>query len=680
MKKLLFVMLLLLAIFPVSAQSSGALAYAWETVDLALAYPAGWEPPLEVVQEDRFILQMAQVLAGSVDLRPPGVPFITLTLIPAGEEDIAPDLNRLLRDRLTEIDIRVSGEQPVRWLAVDGVALNGSSRDSLLYGVGQAVYLPGRGTLLIVGRGLVEQQAIFSQFYNLVVNSLVLNANARPNMPQYGVLWRTERTLVDGEDAFLDLVAVTYDPALQRLYALDRLLGAVQIDALTGNVQALYGFDEAGLASDIAVNGAGRVFASDIGCGCLWLLNDAGLWSRRLLNFGPDAPLSVAGGTDNRVYVTDIQDDVFVIHVIENAQEQMIPLGDDVLSQPLLAVDRSGSLLALVDSQRVLRLEGNAFVEALELQVNLPYATDFTVDFNNNLVVVVPEQGVFVFDSAGNVVDRAGGVTSTFTQPGDLVNPVAAAVGMDGTIYVLDGDGSFGAVNALSTQVEAGRIGATHLAPRVEVQGSLSAEVATQTWTFAGLNGERITLTAVANDPTSDLNVALRLLDPTGREVGFNDDHEDLILLNSFDAQIAGYRLTKEGVYTVVVERVDGTGSYTLGLNKNRSLEFDATVGTSITGTLSEALGVDRWVFNGRAGDHLTITLRAQSGDLDPLLRLLNGNNDVLFENDDADEPALGPDAQLVDVRLPASGVYVIEAARYSGTGRYELTLLPVES
>lgn len=679
MKKILAAALLLILALPVAAQITGALPYAWDAADLALAYPAGWDEPLEIQLEDRMTLQLAQVLVDAVDVRPPGVPYITLTVIPPAEDDAAPDLSALLQQALRDIDIRPTSEQPVRWLGVEGVAVRGSSADGLLYGVGQAVNLPVRGTVMIVGRGLVEQQDIVARFYNLVLSSVVLGANVRPTLPQYGVLWRAERTLADGEQAFLDLTGLAYDAPNQRLYALDQIAGVIQLDASTGAVEAIYPFSEPGLPSDIAVTSEGRVFVTDTGCGCLWVLNNTGQWIRRLDDFGPDAPLSLAADFEGRVYITDVQEEGVVVRVVDGAQVSAIPMSEDVIQQPLLTVDLSGRVLALVDHYRVLRLGDEGFMPDFDLTANLPQAADITVDLNNQLLVVTPDQGIVAFDMEGNEIDRIGRVITAFSQPGDLVTPTGVAAGADGTVFVADGDGFYGAVSALSTLVEPGRLGAARLIPQLEVQGSVSTDVPSQTWTFEGAAGERVTLTAVALDAASGLNLALRLIAPNGREEAYNDDHENPALFHPFDAQIAGLRLAQDGVYTIAVERVDGGGAYRLGLSKNRSFEIAPDAETVFTGQLSAVFGVDRWVFRGRAGQRLTITLNAESGTLDPALRLLDGSNNLLLENDDAEDPQLGPDAQLVEARLPASGTYVIEAARFSGEGRYRLTITPVE-
>jgi hypothetical protein len=184
---------------------------------------------------------------------------------------------------------------------------------------------------------------------------------------------------------------------------------------------------------------------------------------------------------------------------------------------------------------------------------------------------------------------------------------------------------------------------------------------------------------------TGFFNVALHLLAPDGSEAAYNDDHEGDVLFGSLDAQIVDYTLPQTGTYTIGVERVDAeNGTYTLALTQDRPLTLAVSVDgspaeTVVLGILSDVLASDRWVFDGLAGQVLTITMNAENETLDSYLRLSDANGTLIAENDDADNSELGSDAQLVEVRLTMSGKYTIEAARFEGEGRYTLTISPVE-
>jgi hypothetical protein len=81
-------------------------------------------------------------------------------------------------------------------------------------------------------------------------------------------------------------------------------------------------------------------------------------------------------------------------------------------------------------------------------------------------------------------------------------------------------------------------------------------------------------------------------------------------------------------------------------------------------------------MFQASAGDSLTFTMLTTTGDLDPLLELLDPVGRRLAFNDDTNDPDLGVNAQIAGVMLPEDGVYVLEASRYEGTGRYEIVIV----
>jgi hypothetical protein len=81
-------------------------------------------------------------------------------------------------------------------------------------------------------------------------------------------------------------------------------------------------------------------------------------------------------------------------------------------------------------------------------------------------------------------------------------------------------------------------------------------------------------------------------------------------------------------------------------------------------------------MFEGHAGDVLTFTMTGESGTLDPALTLLKPDGDLLAFNDDASDPQLDVNAQVSRVSLPVDGLYIVEAGRYEGAGRYNLVVV----
>ncbi len=100
------------------------------------------------------------------------------------------------------------------------------------------------------------------------------------------------------------------------------------------------------------------------------------------------------------------------------------------------------------------------------------------------------------------------------------------------------------------------------------------------------------------------------------------------------------------------------------------------TYGQEETGAIDNTSPVYRYQFTASEGDLVTINLKAVSGNLDPILRLLDATGRPVAQNDDARNNTR--DAALVDITLPNSGVYTIIASRFGmedGTSEGEFTL-----
>jgi hypothetical protein len=181
----------------------------------------------------------------------------------------------------------------------------------------------------------------------------------------------------------------------------------------------------------------------------------------------------------------------------------------------------------------------------------------------------------------------------------------------------------------------------------------------------------------VIADALSDLDVALRIVAPDGNEVLYINDDETGVLLSPTDVLVEDFAFEQVGIYSLIVERISGVGQYALGLAGTEPLPFDSTANNEVqvSGSLEEARISDSWTFEGTANLTLTITMSALDDTLDPLLRVFDAQGTLLFENDDAENPDLFRDAQIVDLVLPRNGIFTIEATRFDGQGRYELTV-----
>ncbi len=108
------------------------------------------------------------------------------------------------------------------------------------------------------------------------------------------------------------------------------------------------------------------------------------------------------------------------------------------------------------------------------------------------------------------------------------------------------------------------------------------------------------------------------------------------------------------------------------------------TYGDTVTGTIDTELNERRYVFTGNEGDIVRIQMSSTTGDLDPLLELLNEEEIILEANDDIVQ-GVNRNSQI-QTTLPEDGQYIIRATHYIPTdgtpatiGDYALTLTYID-
>lgn len=671
MKRCLLLLLCALWMLPfVTAAQSSGVPYTWEAGGLTLEYPEGWDEPAPTEENGQQILRIAQIQSASPESRPPGVPIITLTLETLGGGG---DLNLALQNSLTTLDIQASSSNPSTLAGGDAVEATGTNADGQLFGIGRATALADGSLLTIMGRSAAAQQDAFIEIFNAVADSISLGDVPQTAEIAYGVLWNTTRTGADGENAFLSLAGAAY--ADGKIYSADATVGVVVLDAESGAVTATFANENLISPADIAVGIDGTVYVTDVGCQCVLSLGIDGTWGESISGFGLGAPISLAVMGD-KLYATDQKDEGLALRVIKGDDDNSIPLPAEMVAQPILTVDTAGKLWGLTPDGNLWGMEtgSDTFTLASTIDLSSTIVNDFAVDQDGNLVLATQGQGVLILTPTGEFVAQVGRIVANYPLAGELVSPRGIATA-NGTLYVVDSDDSFGAVTAFSTTVTAGRVGSTILLPGVIVQGTLDENTVQQDWTFNGGEGQHVVIAAVDASGTGAFDVALRLIAPDGGEVATNDDNVNGDLPTPYDAEI-DVVLATSGTYTVRVERVEGDGSYRLGVSLDQPFELNAEGATELSGVLADAIPVQRWVFQGKAGQVLTITMQAQSGTLDSLLRVLDSDNTVLDENDDAADSALGQNAQIVGVRLPRDGTYFLDARRFQGEGTYSIVIV----
>ncbi|MBZ0282201.1 MAG: hypothetical protein K8L97_15780 [Anaerolineae bacterium] len=657
--------------FSLMAQTVEGNPYYWDAAGIGLSYPADWDEPIPINEDGQTVLQMAQTLADSPDIRPPGIPIINLELLIG--DDLIADFTPLLQQTLDELGIPLSATNPITMLGIEGLEATGTSEDEQFFGIARGIQLPDSQVLIISGRSSAAQQDIFTPQFTSVADSLSQGETPVVSTSSaYGVVWNVTRTAADGETAFVNLVGLTYG-SNGVLYTVDSLVGVVAVDAQSGAVVATYPNENLILPSDIAAAPDGTVYVADSLCQCVLPLNSDGTWGEPIGGFGIGAPLSLSVGNDGALYVTDQTETDLQVRVFQDGSERRILLGNEIIAQPILSINPAGRVLGLTPDGQVWVLEGETFTLSNMLDVADLVVNDFATN-DNGFAVATDTQGVLLLDAQGIVVDQLGRIVANYPLPGEMVSPRGLANAPDGMLYIADSDGSFGAITAMNTRVMEGRVGATLLIPGVVVQGALNPQMAQQDWTLNGGAGQRVTISAV--DLGGSMDVALKLIAPDGSEETTNDDHASGDLPGLLDAQITDHLLATSGTYTIRVERVEGDGSYHLAVSTDHPFELSPDGVTQLNGTLADALPSQRWVFQGQAGQIFTITMQAAGGTLDPLLSLYAADGTLIEENDDAADTAMGRNAQIVGVTLPSDGVYYLDARRFEGEGSYNIVMV----
>jgi hypothetical protein len=173
-----------------------------------------------------------------------------------------------------------------------------------------------------------------------------------------------------------------------------------------------------------------------------------------------------------------------------------------------------------------------------------------------------------------------------------------------------------------------------------------------QQWTFTGQAGDQLTLT-LAVPRRSELIPRLRLLTPDGQLLTEESRFDGKLL------RLEGYSLPTSGLYSIDIQSPQ-TGDYELTFQlvpapvapQPRLLEYNSTG----LNALSSVNGNDEWAFDGNAGDIVEIRAIRTSGDIDPVITLLDPVGQVIAWDDDS----LGDLNARLQLVLPSPGRYRI--------------------
>ncbi|MBW4438719.1 MAG: hypothetical protein KME04_16380 [Pleurocapsa minor GSE-CHR-MK-17-07R] len=429
---------------------------------------------------------------------------------------------------------------------------------------------------------------------------------------------------------------------------------------------------------DLVVLPDGNTAIGDTGCRCLFLIDPDGTAGASFGTFAANAPFSLTSRANGDIISADGSADggfMAVEHALQddgtykpttstlnfNAANapHLIPLGDDLYVLETLQSLLDGEVHTGLS--QVLPGETPRFIGWL------PFAVGEIAD------IAPADDTHFIAGLYDGRVYRVG-LDLVTTEIAQVPGGLTSVAWNEETSQLLAGTAE-GTLVLLGISPSLDRIGGADIAENEVVIGTLSELTPVQTWSMAGAAGDIITLSAVDLQRRDFLDPALTLIAPSGAVVAENDDQQGLDLWSALDAQLRTVVLPEDGLYSVQVSRIGGDGQFALGLTHERRFALEPQAAVTLTGTLSDAIPVQRWAFQGAADQVVTFTMTAQNGDLDPALELLLEDGRSLAYNDDGADPALGLNAQIFRVTLPRDGVYILEASRfdYLGAGDYQI-------
>jgi hypothetical protein len=308
-------------------------------------------------------------------------------------------------------------------------------------------------------------------------------------------------------------------------------------------------------------------------------------------------------------------------------------------------------------------------------------------------------------------------------ERGDMVNLHMRATGgnLDPVLTVVDGggfalqtndDASEGVIDAAITAllipadgsyfVRASRYGNTHgnfvltlqeaansgmgnsplaaipLRPNSTIEGTLSAENPAQYYRFEARQNEVISVNM--QRLSNNLDSLLLITDIDGNELFEDDDGGE-----GQNSRITEFLIPADGTYFLVAtrfEREEGrtTGRYQLRFESEGNAFAEVppnvlrlTSPITVSGSIDDVTPEVRYAFGGIEDERVTIAVNRTSGDLDPMLRLLDGEETPILTDNNSGR---NQNALINGYRLPATGVYYIVVSSFNSeaTGGFTLS------
>lgn len=201
-------------------------------------------------------------------------------------------------------------------------------------------------------------------------------------------------------------------------------------------------------------------------------------------------------------------------------------------------------------------------------------------------------------------------------------------------------------------------------------EGEITNEQPFVAYQFVAQAGDVVGIQVNMLSGTLDPQVVL--FSPNGAEIASNDDDP----LGGFNAYLRDYVIPEAGVYTIWATRFNrdvgtSSGRYELLLQRagggtvQTPISNSGTIalGEIVTGEITNQNFARFYTFSGTQGDVVTFTMRAEVGNLDPYLILIDPDGQQIARNDDGS--GLGFNSALDKVILPKTGDYTIVATRF---------------
>jgi hypothetical protein len=201
-------------------------------------------------------------------------------------------------------------------------------------------------------------------------------------------------------------------------------------------------------------------------------------------------------------------------------------------------------------------------------------------------------------------------------------------------------------------------------------------------YTFEGRRGDIISVQMLAI--SGNLDALVQVVNSASIVIAENDDALGL------NAAINGLVIREDGTYVIIATRFGqgagrSSGSFVLtlesaaqsGLGRRIDAALPLAYGDSVEGELTADAFTQFYTFDGQPNDVITIRMDRASGNLDPLIALLDPQGNEIVSDDDSGE---GQNSLISGFRLPAAGRYTLVATRFdrqagTTTGRYTLSL-----